>query len=177
MPAARRLKKSGLRPFTRMDGRVLAASGCTGRSTIRRPTIESQFSAIAVMKRLLAILILAVALAACSRNDPDSLVGTWGESFQGQTYPLLKIAKTKGHYVLFTTANGRWIRTSDYVMMASKADLEQIVRHPVQCDVTGLKSGIAAIFKVPEGWTEGTFSTRTGYIAVTWFGPIELVRL
>lgn len=129
------------------------------------------------MKRLLFLFALAVALAACSRNEPDSLVGTWGESIQGQTVPLLKIEKSKGHYVLFTTADGRWIRTTDYVMLASKTDLEQIVRHPVHGDVTGLKSGVAAIFKVPEGWTEGKFSTRSGYFAVTWFGPVELVRL
>jgi len=129
------------------------------------------------MKRLLFFFTLAVALAACSRTDPDSLVGTWGESIQGQTVPLLKIEKSTGHYVLFTTADGRWVRTTDYVMLASKADLEQIVRHPVRCDVTGLKSGIAVIFKVPKGWTEGKFSTRSGYFAVTWFGPIELVRL
>lgn len=130
-----------------------------------------------MLKRLLCILGLVGLVAACSREGPDNLVGTWGESVNGQTYPLLKIEKDQGRYVLYTSADGRWYRTSEYMNRATKGDLEQLVRHPVKCSVTGLKGGVAAVFMVPAGWVEGAFSTHTGYFAVTWFGPIELIRI
>jgi hypothetical protein len=130
-----------------------------------------------MLKRLLCILGLIGLVTACSPGDQDKLIGTWGESIQGQTWPLLKIEKDKGRYVLYTNADGHWYRTSEYMNMATKADLEQWVHHPVKGRVTGLAGGVAAVFMVPAGWTDGNFSTHTGFFAVTWFGPIELVRI
>lgn len=132
------------------------------------------------IKRLPGVLFLAGLLAACSHNyraNPDRLVGIWGESVNQQTYPLLKVEQSNGRYVLYTHADGRWYRESDYVKIATKADLERLLHHPVQAPVTGLQASIVSIFEVPKGWTDGTFSTRTGYFAATWFGPVELVRL
>lgn len=130
-----------------------------------------------MLKRLLCILGLAGLVTACSHNGPDNLVGTWGESIQGQTCPLLKIEKSHGRYVLYTYAHQHWYRTSEYMYVATKADLEHLVHHPVSVDVTGLEGGVAAVFMVPAGWREGRFSTHTGFFAVTWFGPIELIRI
>jgi len=130
-----------------------------------------------MFKRLLCIVAFAGLLAACSKNGPDNLVGTWGESIHGQTWPLLKIEKANGRYVLYTNADGRWYRTSEYLYAATKADLERLVHHPVSVPVIGLKGGVAAVFMVPAGWNEGNFSTHTGFFAVTWFGPVELIRM
>ncbi|RQH05791.1 hypothetical protein D1Y85_14360 [Paraburkholderia dinghuensis] len=132
---------------------------------------------VSMLKRLLCIIGFAGLMAACSHDGPDNLVGTWGESIQGQIYPVLKIEKTSGRYVLYTNANGHWYRASEYMYVATKADLEQLLHRPVRSSVTGLKGGVAAVFMVPAGWVEGTFATHTGFFAVTWFGPIELIRI
>jgi hypothetical protein len=130
-----------------------------------------------MLKRLLCILGLVGLVAACAPGGQDKLVGTWGESIQGQVLPLLKIEKDHGRYVLYTNADGRWYRTSEYMNVATKADLEKLVHHPVKGRVTGLEGGVAAVFMVPAGWADGSFSTHTGFFAVTWFGPIELSRI
>jgi hypothetical protein len=130
-----------------------------------------------MLKRLLCIVGFVGLLAACSQHGPDNLVGTWGESIHGQTWPLLKIEKSNGRYVFYTNADGRWRRTDEYMYAATKADLEQLLHHRVSGHVTGLKGGVAAVFMVPAGWTEGSFSTHTGFFAVTWFGPVELIRM
>lgn len=130
-----------------------------------------------MLKRLLCILGLIGLVAACSPGDQDKLVGAWGESIQGQIVPLLKIQKDNGRYVLYTYSDGRWYRTSEYMYVATKADLEQLVHHPVKGRVTGLEGGVAAVFMAPAGWADGNFLTRTGVFAVTWFGPIELSRI
>ncbi|TDV01704.1 hypothetical protein [Paraburkholderia caballeronis] len=129
------------------------------------------------MKRLLCVLALAAQLAACSQPTPDSLVGAWAGQDDGRPYPFLKIEKRHGHYVLYTNVDGRWRRESDYVEIASRADLERLVHHPVTCDVTGLKTSVVIVFDVRPGCPDAGFSTRSGYFASTWFGAVELVRL
>jgi hypothetical protein len=55
-----------------------------------------------------------------------------------------------------------------------KADLEQLTRH---VPVDGIQTNSLALIHVPKGWTDGPFSTKTGYFAFMLFGPVELQRM
>jgi hypothetical protein len=142
-------------------------------------------------------LLFAITFAGCSSSthQTESLAGTYGvaDPKSGQVDPFVKIeaaSDPKDGYVLYEYRKGAWQRpkkawsdTPDYeqVRAFQKADLEKLVHHSVDVDVSGVQVHSFAVVQVPPGWSDKggsrPFSTASGYFALTLLGPVDLVRM
>ncbi|KWE97880.1 hypothetical protein [Burkholderia ubonensis] len=151
------------------------------------------------MKRIfLFMFAFVVLLAGCEKSTPpaaDSLVGVYGADLHndGKITPLLKVEKgdTTSGYVLYEYSKGEWHRPkkawvgdagkAQDVLPFTKADLEKLVNHPVDVDPVGIQTKGTALVRVPAGWSDNgrnkPFTTKTGYFAMTFLGPVELQRM
>ena len=68
---------------------------------------------------------------------------------------------------------GGWKKSVE-VKPLGKADLEKIAHASVPGDVTGLGTNEAALFHVAKGWKAGGFESKTGYVFISLFGPLEV---
>ena len=55
-----------------------------------------------------------------------------------------------------------------------KADLQRMLQGSSTDDVVALGTNQAALCKVPKGWKAGQFESKTGYVFLSLFGPVEL---
>jgi hypothetical protein len=142
-------------------------------------------------------LLSALILAGCNKSatTADELVGTYGavDSKTGQVASFVKIESSttkKGGYVLYEQGNDGWRRpvkpwdaskSFEPVGPFTAADLEKAVNHKVTVDVNGVQVPGFALVHVPAGWSDNgtshSFTTRTGYFAITLLGPVDLVRM
>ena len=42
--------------------------------------------------------------------------------------------------------------------------------------MVGLGTNQAALFRVPKGWKVGGFESKTGYVFLSLFGPLEVTK-
>jgi hypothetical protein len=150
------------------------------------------------MKKWLFVVSFVFAfLAGCHQSTTplgrDGLVGIYGADLKndGNAVPMLKVEKDGEAYVLFEFSKGAWRRpkkawTADAgqpqeVRPFTKADLEKLVRHPVDVEPEGLQTKGIALIHVPAGWSDGgrdkPFTTKSGYFAMTLLGPVDLQRM
>jgi hypothetical protein len=145
--------------------------------------------------------LLIGALTACGKSgetgqptaqSDSSLTGTYGViDASGKTTPFVKIeaGDSAGAYVLYEYHKGEWVRPKqpwggndslEVVKPFEKTDLEKVVHHKVDVDVSGVQTRSFAFVHVPAGWSDGgahAFATKGGYFAMTVLGPVDLVRM
>lgn len=146
--------------------------------------------------------LLTIALGACGRAGDGGkattaadapITGTYGvvDAASGKTTPFLKVdaGATAGDYVLYEYHNGEWKRpkqqwsgngNAEPVKPFDKKDLEKLVHHKVDVDVSGVQTRSFAFVHVPAGWTDNgshAFVSKSGYFAMTLIGPVDLVRM
>lgn len=151
---------------------------------------------------ILATLLCAITFAGCNSStnqaassQGESLAGTYGamDPKTGEVKPFVKIEASetdKGAYVLYEFGKSGWHRpkkawsdSQDFqpVKPFEKADLEKMVHHTVDVDVSGVQVPSFAVVRVPAGWTDQSgshpFATKSGVFALTLLGPIDLVRM
>ncbi|SMG61565.1 hypothetical protein [Paraburkholderia susongensis] len=150
------------------------------------------------MKKLLLVALSVLAFLAGCHQSPtptgsDGLVGIYGADPKndGNVVPMLKVERNGDAYVLYEFSKGEWRQpkkawTGDAgqpqeVRPFLKADLEKLVRHPVDVEPEGLQTKGIALIHVPAGWSDGgrnkPFTTKSGYFAMTLLGPIDLQRM
>src|SRR5471032_3158530 len=139
------------------------------------------------LRSIIATLASAVFFAGCSSSThpSESLAGTYGVSNPktGQIEPFVKIDAVgdgKDGYVLYEYHKGEWERpkkawadtpTAQPVTSFQKSDLEKLVHHQIDVDVSGIQVPIGAVVRVPAGGSDGTgsrrFETKSGFFALT----------
>lgn len=135
-------------------------------------------------------MVLVALLAGCSdKNDKnatanpaaapvalDPLDGTYNANLNGKVQPFVKVVHEDGKPTIYTIVDGHWSKLQGEVKSVSKADFESETKTPVNGNVTALETQTFVVAQVPAGWGAGKFSTKTGYFAMTPFGPLELER-
>ena len=109
---------------------------------------------------------------------PASLEGTYGIKSGAVIEPVLKVEASKaGGYVFEERTTGEWATDSEPAHTATTQDFIRSFGGTTDAPVYGLATMKATIYKVPEGWSQGTFQTKTGYILITPGGPVELTKI
>ena len=142
--------------------------------------------------KLPGILLLAAILvlfAGCKPRAKDSradgfgtgrvsLKGTYGFRRGAEIEPVLKVEETKGGgYTFEERRSDQWLADPETPHVPTDADLQRSFHGPVGAAAYGLTTSKLAIYKVPEGWSNGSFQTKTGYILFTDAGPAELTKM
>ena len=139
---------------------------------------------------LVAVLVPALALASgCKPRAKDSkaegfgtgrvsLKGTYGLHKGPEIEPVLKVEEAKtGGYTFEERVSDQWLADPETPHIPTEADLLRSFHGPVGAATYGLSTSKIAIYKVPEGWSKGSFKTNTGYILFTDAGPEELTKM
>ena len=109
---------------------------------------------------------------------PASLEGTYGIKSGAVIEPVLKVEASKaGGYVFEERTTGEWASDPEPAHTATTQDFIRSFNGTIDAPVSGLATMKATIYKVPEGWSRGTFRTTTGYILITPTGPVELTKI
>lgn len=119
------------------------------------------------------LLLVCLAVAGC-HPSPPSLVGTYSVDDKGKLVEFLRIEQKDGKFLASESKQGGGWKNSEEVKPLGKAEFEKIAGSPVSGDVVGLGTNQAALFQVPKGWKAGKFESKTGYVFVSLFGPVEL---
>lgn len=130
------------------------------------------------MKKLIVLIIMALALTACGKDDPTILTGTYAMDFNGQKDEVFKI-KEDGHggFVAFDRGSKGWNPKGMPLKELTDGDKAKLGPNGSKAIGFHYPEGSFAIIKVPEGWTSGEISSKTGYLALTVLGPIELQKV
>ncbi|CAB3767041.1 hypothetical protein [Paraburkholderia humisilvae] len=128
------------------------------------------------MKRMVWAGFLTLCLAACN-NGADTMVGTYGYDEHGKVTPLLKVESQDNGYAVSEYHEGTWAPVSSSVKPFTKADLEQITKHKIDAPVDGLQTNAFALVHVPKEWTDGSFTTKTGYFVFMMLGPLDVQKM
>lgn len=128
------------------------------------------------MKKFVWAAIVTICLGACS-NGAESITGTYGIEEHGKLEPLLKVESSGGTYSVSEYHAGKWTAVSAAVKPFVKTDLEQLTKHKVDVPVDGIQTNSFALIHVPKGWTDGPFTTKTGYFVFMLLGPVELQKM
>ena len=133
------------------------------------------------MARIIRILPMALPLflaspTVCDAASYDSLLGTFGVIENGKLVEFVRIERRQERYLLSRKHSGHW-QTPTEVEPVTRAQLETIVREPVDVDFEGLGNDWLVVLNVPKGWKLGTFVCRTGYWVATVLGPVEVQKL
>ena len=109
---------------------------------------------------------------------PASLEGTYGIKSGAVIEPILKVEASKaGGYIFEERTTGEWSTDPEPAHTATTQDFIRSFGSTTNAPVYGLATMKATVFKVPEGWSSGTFQTKTGYILITSTGPVELSKI
>lgn len=112
--------------------------------------------------------------------DEDSLIGEYGAQGAKGVQPLMRVShssEAKDVYKLEEKNRGGWKADKAQGRPLTRAEFAKLVGAGIDVPFTGIVFGQAALIKVPAGWHQGKFSTSTGYILLTFIGPIELTKL
>lgn len=142
------------------------------------------------MKRTLTLLALTLLLATgCKPRAKDSradgfgtgrvsLKGTYGLQRGAEIEPVLKVEEAKGGgYTFEERRSGEWLADPETPHVPTDADLQRSFQGSIGAAAYGLTTSKLAIYKVPEGWSNGSFQTKTGYVLFTDAGPAELTKI
>ena len=107
-----------------------------------------------------------------------SLKGTYGVHRGAEIEPVLKVEEAKGGgYTFEERKSDEWLADPETPHTPTDADLLRSFHGPIGAPAYGLSTSRLALYKVPEGWSNGTFQTKTGYILFTDAGPAELTKI
>lgn len=120
-----------------------------------------------------ALLLVCLVTAGCHPSAP-SLVGIYSAENKGKRVEFLRVEQTDGKFLASESKPGGGWKKAEEVKPLAKADLERLSGAPVTGDVSGLGTNEAALFQVSKGWKARGFESKTGYVFVSLFGPIEL---
>lgn len=131
------------------------------------------------MKKLFCAAILSLCAAAChnSTDSTDSIVGTYGVEEHGKVTPFVKVEATGGKYSVSEFHSGTWVPIKADLRPFTKTDLESFTKKKVDVPVDGIYTNNFALIHVPKGWTDGSLTSKTGYLAIVLFVPVELEKL
>ncbi len=123
-----------------------------------------------------AASLLACLLIVGCHHSPPSLVGTYSADDKGKRVEFLRIEQQNGKFLASESRHGSgWLNPTE-VKPLGKADLEKIAQASISGDVVGLGTNEAALFQVPKGWKVGGFESKTGYVFLSLFGPLEVFK-
>ncbi|EKS9798943.1 hypothetical protein QDD76_004936 [Burkholderia cepacia] len=128
------------------------------------------------MIKIVCAGILSLFLAAC-HNGTEGVAGTYGVEEHGKVNPLVKVESAGDTYSLSEFRAGKWVPVKGVVKPFTQKDLETLTKHKVDVPVDGIQTNSFALIQVPKGWTDGPFTTRTGYFAILMFSPVELQKM
>ncbi|MFP3637723.1 hypothetical protein [Paraburkholderia sp. SIMBA_054] len=136
------------------------------------------------MKKILISALVAVLLAACSDKqasvsttaEPDTLAGTYIANMGGITTPVIKITGSGAQTEIFTLVDNQWVKSPGPVQNVSKDEFEKAGNVKVDGTFIAVRSGMTFVAEVPKGWSDGKFTTKTGFFTVYPAGPLELTR-
>ena len=107
-----------------------------------------------------------------------SLKGTYGVRRGAEIEPVLKVEEARGGgYTFEERRSDEWLADPETPHTPTDADLLRSFHGPVGAPAYGLSTSKLALYKVPEGWSNGSFRTKTGYILFTDAGPAELTKI
>jgi hypothetical protein len=160
----------------------------TNKLTSRVPRIHNQI-AVAVLLSLLPVgchsnapnepsAAKTTVLHALS-NGPDSLIGQYGMTDKGKTAPFIRISRpdSSGPFVIEEFTRDKWQVDKQTGRPLTHEEFSKLVGAGIDVPFAGLLLGQTAFIKVPEGWQQGKFKTKTGYLFFSALGPIELTKM
>ena len=158
----------------------------SSKQTSRVPKMKSRL-ALATLLCLLGIgcsapkeqsTAKATVLHALS-NGPESLTGQYGVEDKGKTLPFIRISHPNsiGPFVIEEFAGNKWQVDKQTGRPLTREEFTKLVGAGIDVPFAGLVLGQAAFIKVPEGWQQGKFKTKTGYLFFSALGPMELTRM
>ena len=112
-------------------------------------------------------------------NGPESLTGQFGVKDKGKTLPFIRISHpdSSGPFVIEEFAGNKWQVDKQTGRPLTREEFTKLVGAGIDVPFAGLVLGETAFIKVPEGWQQGTFKTKTGYLFFSALGPMELTRM
>ncbi len=112
-------------------------------------------------------------------DGPESLTGQYGVVDKGKTLPFIRISHpdSSGPFVIEEFAGNKWQVDKQTGRPLTREEFTKLVGAGIDVPFTGLVLGQTAFIKVPEGWQQGKFKTKTGYLFFSLFGPMELTRM
>jgi hypothetical protein len=93
-------------------------------------------------------------------DGPESLTGQYGAEDKGKMLP-----------------GNKWQVDKQTGRPLTREEFTKLVGAGIDVPFAGLVLGQTAFIKVPEGWQQGKFKTKTGYLFFTALGPIELTKM
>ncbi|WP_233890063.1 hypothetical protein [Paraburkholderia flagellata] len=147
-----------------------------------------------MIRRLFAALC-ALLVFGCGQHASESdvdLTGTYAADLKGDGHPVpfLKVERSGDAYLLFEYVGGKWVRpvrpfskdnNYEAVRPLAKADLESLVKHPLDVAVSGVQTDDVVLAHVPAGWTDRgrprEFHSVEGWFAITLLGAVDLHKL
>ena len=142
------------------------------------------------MKKATPIILMTLLLVAgCKPRARDSradgfgtgrvsLRGTYGVRRGAEIEPILKVEDARdGGYTFEERISGEWLPDLEKPHTPTETDLFRSFHGLVGAPAYGLSTSKLALYKVPEGWSNGSFQTKTGYILFTDAGPEELTKI
>ena len=112
-------------------------------------------------------------------NGPESLTGQYGVEDKGKTSPFIRISHPdpSGPFVIEEFAKNKWTVDKQTGRPLTREEFKQLVGAGIDVPFAGLVLGQTAFIKVPEGWQQGKFKTKTGYLFFTALGRMERTRV
>ncbi len=112
-------------------------------------------------------------------DGPESLTGQYGAEDKGKMLPFIRISHptSSGPFVIEEFSGNKWRVDKETGRPLTREEFAKLVGSGIDVPFTGLVLGETALIKVPEGWQQGKFKTKTGYLFFTALGPIELTKM
>ena len=112
-------------------------------------------------------------------SGPESLTGQYGVEEKGKFSPFIRISHpdSSGPFIIEEFAGSKWKVDKETGRPLTREEFKQLVGAGIEVPFAGLVLGQTAFIKVPEGWQQGQFKTKTGYLFFTALGPMELTRM
>jgi hypothetical protein len=112
-------------------------------------------------------------------SSPDSLIGEYGMGDKGKTVPFIRISRpdSSGPFVIEEFTRDKWQVDKQTGRPLTHEEFSKLVGAGIDVPFAGLLLGQTAFIKVPEGWQQGKFKTKTGYLFFSALGPIELTKM
>jgi hypothetical protein len=112
-------------------------------------------------------------------SGPDSLIGQYGMVDKGKTLPFIRISRpdSSGPFVIEEFTRDKWQVDKQTGRPLTHEEFSKLVGAGIDVPFAGLLLGQTAFIKVPEGWQQGKFKTKTGYLFFSALGPLELTKM
>lgn len=112
-------------------------------------------------------------------DGPESLTGQYGVEDKGKVLPFIRISHpvSSGPFVIEEFTRDKWQVDKKTGRPLTRDEFSKLVGAGIDVPFAGLVLGQTAFIKVPEGWQQGKFRTKTGYLFFSILGPLELTKM